>query len=356
MSMPTFSLDQLGWRPTYSQQLTISDLETAYPARVAAVHRNGLEVLCERGELSVVVPRGLAADDTGTTVTVGDWVLVEAQADRVVRVLQPSSLLARISAGGEHRTQAIAANLDTLFVVTSCNEDCNPSRLERYLSLAYEVRLEAVIVLTKADLCREPEGYAEPLRHVAKRATVVTVDATSIDDCKRLTPWLERGQTVAFVGSSGVGKSTLINTLTNANVQATAGIREDDSKGRHTTTTRQLIALPSGAWVIDTPGMRELRIGASETGVSEVFADLEALAQACRFRDCMHAKDQGCALHAAVAAGQLDERRLRSYLKLRREAANAARTVHERRERERQFGRLCRDVLRHRRRLRGGDG
>ena len=217
--------------------------------------------------------------------------------------------------------QAIAANLDTLLVVTSCNDDFNLARLERYFTVARHGQVEPVIVLTKADLCADVEAFVAQTRSIARDIAVLPMNATARAEADTLAPWLGRGQTVAFVGSSGVGKSTLVNTLLASDVQATSGIREHDAKGRHTTTSRQMFALPSGAWVIDTPGMRELKLGAMEDAVSAVFDDIEALTRDCRFRDCRHRDDAGCALQAAVAAGRLDERRLDSYLKLLREAA-----------------------------------
>jgi ribosome biogenesis GTPase len=174
---------------------------------------------------------------------------------------------------------------------------------------------------------------------------VVAVNALDPASTTALDPWLQPGQTVAFVGSSGVGKSTLVNTLTGASL-ATAGIREDDSKGRHTTTTREMFALDCGAWVIDTPGMRELKVGAVQAGLGSVFGNIESLAAHCRFRDCRHESESGCAVLAAVASGELDARRLASYRKLLREAAHAAMTPHERHARERKFGRLVASALR----------
>lgn len=332
------SLSQLGWRPFYAQQLTLADLDAGFPARVASVHRGRIDVLHEGGEASVTLPGTLLADGD-TAVTVGDWVLVESGTDRILRLLERASLIARIAAGSQHQVQPIAANLDTLFIVSSCNADFNLSRLERYLSVALDARVEPVILLTKADLCSDPREYLDQVAGIARNVAAVALNALGKETLKALAPWLGIGQSVAFVGSSGVGKSTLVNTLTASAPQATAGIREDDARGRHTTTARQLIAMPGGAWLIDTPGMRELKIGAVESGVSAVFDDVEALARACRYRDCRHAGDEGCALQAALERGDIDERRVTSYLKLQREAANAARTTHERRERERFFGR-----------------
>jgi len=339
------SLSHLGWRPFFSQQLTLDELETTHPARVVTVQRNALDTISERGPLRVTLPSALLQSGLAAVAAVGDWVLVESYAARVVRILERQSVIARLAAGDETRQQLIAANIDTLFVVTSCNEDFNVSRLERYFALAFDAYIEPVVVLTKADLCAEVDVYLDRLRAAAPRVVALAVDATSRDSLRALASWLSPGQTVAFVGSSGVGKSTLVNTLMGIGVQSTSAIRQDDAKGRHTTTSRQMLALPSGAWVIDTPGMRELKIGAAKEGVRVVFDDIVALAQSCHFRDCMHESETGCAVQSAIESGQLDERRFRSFQKLQREAANATRTLHERRERERKFGRLVKSSI-----------
>lgn len=341
----TFSLSQLGWRPFFSQQLALNELETLRPARVVSMQRNALDTVTEQGPLRVTLPGALLQSGLATVAAVGDWVLVEPDTARVARVLERQSVIARLAAGDEARQQLIAANIDTLFVVTSCNDDFNVSRRERYFALAFEAHIEPVVVLTKADLCADVDVYLDQLRETAPRVVAVALNATSREDAHALAAWLAPGQTVAFVGSSGVGKSTLVNTLMGTGAQSTGAIREDDAKGRHTTTSRQMLALPSGAWVIDTPGMRELKIGAAEDGVRAVFDDIEALAQSCRFRDCMHESETGCAVLSALHSGQLDERRLRSFQKLQREAANAARTLHERRERERKFGRMVKSSI-----------
>lgn len=334
------SLDRLGWSAFYSQQLSLEDLTVGYPARVSNVQRSLTTVLCERGALDVVVPPRLATADAA--IAVGDWLLIEHEAPRVLRVLERRSLISRMAAGIEQRTQTIAANLDTLFVVTSCNEDFNLSRLERYFTVAKHAQVETVIVLTKADLCADAETFVAQARSIARDIAVLALNATAHTETAALAPWLGRGQTVAFVGSSGVGKSTLVNALLAGNVQATSEIREHDAKGRHTTTSRQMLALPSGAWVIDTPGMRELKLGAMENAVSAVFDDVKLLAGECRFRDCRHHDDAGCALQAAVMAGRLDARRLESYRKLVREAERASQSVRERRAIERRWGRMHR--------------
>jgi ribosome biogenesis GTPase len=335
-----FSLDRLGWSAFYSQQLSLDDLSAGYPARVSNVQRSSLTAICELGTLDVVVPSRLASADAA--IVVGDWLLIEHEAPRVLRVLERRSLIARMAAGLEQRTQAIAANLDTLFVVTSCNDDFNLSRLERYFTVAKHAQVEAVIVLTKADLCADAATFIAQVRSIAHELAVLALNATAHHEADALAPWLARGQTVAFVGSSGVGKSTLVNALIAGGVQATGGIREHDAKGRHTTTSRQMFALPSGAWVIDTPGMRELKLGSMTDAVSAVFDDIETRARECRFRDCRHHDDAGCALQAAVASGRLDARRLESYRKLVRETERASQSVRERRAIERRWGRMLR--------------
>lgn len=348
MSVPFYSLHQLGWRPGFAQNLTLEDFEAGYPARVVGVHRSGLAVLSSRGAEVVGVPHSIAAS-LESSIAVGDWVLIEQDADRVLRLLERQSLLARIAAGGDHGMQSIAANLDTVFIVTSCNDDFNASRLERYVTLAWDAGIAAVILLTKADLCSDVGFYLDAAKSVARGVPVLAIDATSAACIAQLSPWLGDGQTVAFVGSSGVGKSTVTNTLLGKNARLTFGIREDDARGRHTTTSREMFPLATGAWVIDTPGMRELRIGSAATGVHAVFDDIESLAAQCRFRDCRHAHEAGCAATAAIEGGQLDPRRLANYRKLQREAEEAARNLRERHQRNRQFGVMARSAMREKR-------
>jgi ribosome biogenesis GTPase len=354
MYAQTFSLHQLGWRPFFAQQITLDDLDTAFPARVSVVQRTLLTVLAESGEHEVTLPPDLRPNELEPAITVGDWVLVQKQTSQVERLFERQSLIARVAAGTEPRPQSIAANVDTLFVVMSCNDDFNLSRLERYLAVAFEARVTPVAVLTKADLCGEVSSLVEQTQRVAPGVSVVALNALdAAGSVAALTPWLAQAQTVAFVGSSGVGKSTLINSLLGVEMQATASIRESDHKGRHTTTARYLRCTPAGVWLIDTPGMRELKIGAATEGLSRTFADIETLAEQCRFRDCSHNGDHGCALEAAVANGRLDSRRLQSYLKLLREAARASQTPWERHVHERQFGRVARAAQKRRRKETG---
>ena len=343
-------LAQLGWRPFYSQQLTLEDLYESFPGRVAAVQRSFLTALAESGEHQVTLPQRQRPDTATPSITVGDWVLIRSETSQVVRVLERQSLIARMAAGDEPVPQPIAANVDTLFVVTSCNADFNPSRLERYLAVAYEARVAPVIILSKVDICADPQPYIAAARRASKDVSVMAINATESDgSLASLSPWLGEGQTVAFVGSSGVGKSTLVNSLLGVSRQETQAIRQADDKGRHTTSARYLLQAPCGAWLIDTPGMRELKIGAVQGGLSRTFGDIESLANECRFRDCSHRHEVGCAVRSAIKDGHLDPRRLESYLKLAREAERAASPPWRRHQEQRQFGRLARAAQRRRR-------
>ena len=235
-------LEILGWKPFFSQQLSLDDLAAASPVRVTEVHRTGLHVLGEG--IDAIVPPGLDA-------TVGDWLLYDANQPTHSRLLERTSLFERRAAGTGRKRQLIAANVDTVFIVSSCNRDFNVARLERYVAMAFEAEVTPVILLTKADLCDDPAPYVEAARAISDRVTVEALNALSDEPNDRLAPWCKPGQTVAFLGSSGVGKSTLVNTLLNESVADTAAIRDDDSKGRHTTSRRQLHFSPDGCgcWI-----------------------------------------------------------------------------------------------------------
>ena len=257
---------------------------------------------------------------------VGDYVMAScADPDTAVihQVLPRKSLFVRKAAGTSKTEQVVAANIDTVFVCMSLNNDFNLRRLERYLAVAWESGAEPVVLLTKADLCVElPRKLAE-VESIAMGVTVLTSSAMESDGYRQVLPYITPGRTVAFVGSSGVGKSTLINRLLGEERLATDGLRNDD-KGHHTTTHRELLFLPNGAMVIDTPGMRELGMWDAASGVEQTFADIEALAARCRFRDCSHTGEPGCAVCEARRSGELDDSRWRSYLKLKSENSYAA--------------------------------
>ena len=341
MTSQTPSLSDLGWSAFFLGQLSLDELETLRPLRLTGVERDRATGLGPDGAMTLSYPPTLSAGETA----VGDWVLADPDAQRIVRVLHRRSEVARKAAGTDNRRQLIAANVDTLFLVTSCNADFNVARLERFLALALDAGAVPVVVLTKADLADDAEDYAAQARAISPRiADVIALDATRPEALGPLAPWLGKGQTVAFMGSSGVGKSTLIAGLTGEAI-ATQAIRKDDAKGRHTTTSRALLRTASGAMVIDMPGMREVALQDVAEGIAEVFDDIVALAQGCRFRDCGHDSEPGCAVQAAVADGRLDPARLARWQKLRREDALNAEAAHERRTRERAFSRVVRDAV-----------
>ncbi|KQO73615.1 ribosome small subunit-dependent GTPase A [Methylobacterium sp. Leaf89] len=316
------TLAELGWSAFFADQRR-PDEAALVPQRVATVHRARMGALAEAGRLKLMLP---AHTNTGD-YAVGDWVLVEAGTQMLRRRLDRRTVLERRREGSA-TPQLAAANVDALFIVTSCNADFNPTRLERYLALANQGGAEPVIVLTKADVCEDAERYRREAEALQRDLAVVLVNPRESGAAARLGPWCGPGRTVAVVGSSGVGKSTLVNTLAgpgHAAPQATGGIREHDAKGRHTTTSRSLHAIAGGGWVIDTPGIRSLQLGDAAEGIDTLFAEITELAPACRFRDCTHAHEPGCAVQDAVAEGRLDPERVARWRILR--AENRGNTV-----------------------------
>lgn len=330
------ALERLGWGPAFAQQIGVDALTATPPVRVVAVHRSGLQIA------------GDGIDETmppGPDATVGDWLLLDRARPRSSRVLERKSLIKRRAPGTGRELQLIAANIDTVFVVTSCNADFNVARLERYVALAFEAGIEPVIVLTKADLTEDTGPYIEAAQAVSERVSVVALDARGAEPALVLADWCKPGRTIAFLGSSGVGKSTLTNALLGAQAIATQGIREDDARGRHTTTRRELHGTPSGCLVLDTPGMRELQLTDAAAGIADVFEDIEKMAANCRFTDCQHETEPGCAILAAIEHGSLDSARLARWRKLQAEDAYNVASLAERREKDRAFGKLVRSAM-----------
>lgn len=303
----------------------------ARPARVVEQHRSGYAVAEGPGQAVKVdsLPEWQRPKfPPEQRPAVGDWVLIEGSA--IVALLPRRSAIKRGAAGEHYKQQLIAANIDTAFVVCGLDADFNPRRIERYLLLVRSGGSEPVVVLTKIDRAIEADAgavdaaMASLVDLAAQDVAIRAVNAKDRDSVAALDPWLQPGRTVVLVGSSGAGKSTLTNTLLGAERMKTGEVRESDSRGRHTTTYRSLIPLPSGACLIDTPGMRELKPTGEEDLAEGGFADIEALAEQCKFRDCRHQSEPGCAVRAAIETGKLDPDRYAHYLKLRDEVAGAA--------------------------------
>lgn len=355
--MTTIAIEQLGWTPHFEAQRDPElDLDLL-PARVAEEQRGSYRILTEHGpryaELSGRFRHRAGADGTDLPCA-GDWVMARVPAitpergttsedpSLIHRLLTRRTAFTRRAAGTRTVPQVVAANVDTFFLVQSLNRDLNLRRLERYLALLWESGAEPVLVLSKADLCEDPAPLEEAAREAAIGVTVLVVSARTPGGLDPLLPYLMPGRTAALVGSSGVGKSTIVNELLGEERMRVREIRDDD-RGRHTTTSRHLVPLPSGGMLLDTPGMRTVLLWEGEDGLDQAFEDVTAIAAACRFTDCGHGAEPGCAVRAAMESGELSAERWNSYEKLRREARYEARkaNVKLRLEEQRRWKRIA---------------
>ena len=331
------SLTSLGWRPHFQAQLDLNEVRLAM--RVIGVHRSRVELLGDNGHLAI----DLSARSAAFGLTVGDWVLLDESAQQINDRLSPFGQFKRRAAGSGGRTQAIAANVDTLFVVTSANRDFNVARLERYLAVAHEAGAFPLIVITKSDLAESVETFVTAARSVSPGVMVEALDARDPEQIAVLRAWCSAGQTVALLGSSGVGKSTIINTLAGSE-QITSAARDDDQRGRHTTTSRSMHRLPDGGWLIDTPGMRELQLVNVGDALDDVFADIAELSKRCKFQDCQHNAEPGCAVQAAIRNSELDADRWRRYRKLLAEDRRNSESLADRRSRDKSLSKLHKSI------------
>ncbi len=327
---PVFNLEDYGWNDFFAAPFEPSAREGYEAGRVFLQHNKIYMLYTASGEVWAEGSGRLRYEARGPEdlPAVGDWVVVRRKEDEskaiIHDILPRRSKFSRKAAGTRDEEQVVAANVDTVFLVTGLDNDFNPRRIERYLVMAWESGAEPVVVLNKADVVADAEEKVTEVEGVAPGVAVVRMSAKRDEGVEQLLPFIGRGRTVALMGSSGVGKSTIVNRLVGEDVQRTQEVRLGDQRGRHTTTHRELIVLPSGGLVIDTPGMRELQVLVSDRGLREAFEDVEEIASNCRFTDCRHEGEPDCAIRKALDDGTLDAERYANYRKLQAEMRQMA--------------------------------
>lgn len=354
--MSNFStLANLGWQPFFQQQLSLEQWQDAVPARIIEQQRSQLTLATERGDISLVLNHQMP------DMVVGDWLLLDQQL-KFECLLERKSVFLRRASGSQIKQQLISANVDVAFIVCSLNKDFNLNRIERFLALAKDADAEPVVLLSKADLfsladkadrSEELQDKIEQVQKLNVEMPVFAVNCLQLESLEPLLDWLKPGVTISLLGSSGVGKSSLLNSLLQQELQVTSKIRAGDDKGCHTTTSRSLRALPCGAMVLDTPGMREIQLAHCQEGIAATFSDIEDLARSCRFQDCRHTSEPGCAVQRAIVEEQITVRRFKNYQKLLGEESFNSASLAERRGHDKALSKYYKSTQKQAKKIKG---
>lgn len=320
------SLIDFGWNEYFIAHFHSFKDKNFLPARVIRENKNNFNLICEFGQTIGILPgRLLKESDETDRPVVGDWVVIDRfskDSNSVIQQILPrKTQVERKVPGVETKSQLIASNIDKIFIVSGLDDDFNINRIERYLSIVYDSGASPIIILNKSDLCENLDSVIEEISAIALGVPVISISALNADNIEMLEKHMSKAETIALIGSSGVGKSTLINQLLGEEKMKVNQVSNEKSKGRHTTTHRELIQLPNGSLLIDTPGMKVIKIWSDSETLGQSFSDIDELSKSCKFSDCTHKLEAGCAVLEAVENGELDERRYQNFLKLEREAA-----------------------------------